>query len=296
MPSVLEKAGNVEFKSDSYVEDGKKYVRRTMSTPVGEICRIEAEGWCRKHWLETAEDYRVMTYIAKHTELVPCYDEFIQKEKEIASFGVPLIEYGRSPMQVILVDYVGLENFSYHLVDFEDEMMELYDALFEKMRKKTVLVAEGPGRYVSALENFTAETMGPARFEKFHIPFYNELYPLLQESGKIVGTHYDGRLGSCRKLIAGAPMNLIESLTEPPEGDMEMEKCRESWPDKLFWCNINVSAYNLPENELRERVVRLARQGSVNGSKFAFEVSEHIPRNWRTSMPIVLRTLNELTL
>jgi hypothetical protein len=137
MPSVLEKAGNVEFKTDSYVEDGKKYVRRTMSTPVGEICRIEAEGWCRKHWLETAEDYRVMTYIAKHTELVPCYNEFIQKENEIASFGVPLIEYGRSPMQVILVDYVGLENFSYHLVDFEDEMMELYDALYEKMRKKT---------------------------------------------------------------------------------------------------------------------------------------------------------------
>jgi hypothetical protein len=295
-PSVGNVTRDVEYGNKSYVEDGKHYIRKTITTPVGEICSIDAEGWCQKHWLETEEDYRVMTYVAKHTDHVPLYEEFIARQKAIAPSGVPLVELGRSPMQVILVDYVGLENFAYHLVDFEDELMELYEALMANYRKKALMVAEGPGRFVSALENFTAETMGPVRFEKYHMPVYRELYPMIQSSGKIIGTHYDGKLQSCSRQIAEAPMDLIESLTEPPEGDMMMEECRKIWPDKLFWCNINVSAYNLPEKELQERVERLAGQGSVNGAKFAFEVSEHIPKNWRTSMPIVLRTLNELSL
>lgn len=296
IPSVCEETAGIGFEERRYTENGQAMTRKTIKTPVGELFSIEAEGWHRKYLLETAEDYRVMRYIAQHTRLTPCYEEFREAERRIAPYGIPLVQLGRSPMQVILVDYVGLENFAYHLADLQDEVEELYNCLLENYRHKSEMVAAGPGRFVSALENFTAETMGPRRFAQYHMPVYRELYPVIQASGKIIGTHYDGRLAGCKELIAGAPMDLIESLTEPPEGDMGLSECRKSWPDKLFWCNINVSAYDLPESELRERVARLAADASVNGAKLAFEVSEHIPRNWRQSMPVVLETLNELCL
>ncbi len=296
VPSVKPVQKGIKWESKTYREDGRDHTLRQAITPVGAIEMLDVDGWTQKYWLETQADYKVMTYIAKQTQYLPDYEAFLAKEREIMPSGVALIATGRTPLQTILVDYVGLENFAYHLFDFEAELEELYEALLQGFRQQVELIAAGPGRFVSVLENFTAETMGPVRFAKYHLPVYEELFPLLQSSGKIVGNHYDGKLASCKELIAKAPIDLIESLTPPPEGDMTLAQCRAEWPDKLFWSNINVSNYYLPEDELRELVVDLVKQAAPDGRKLAFEVSEQYPDNWQQSMPIVLDTLNSLKL
>lgn len=296
VPSVRMIRQNVEFKREAYTEYGRKFTRSTLATPVGEIHTISEDGWTQKYWLETQADYQVMTYIAKNTQYEPAYEAFFAKQEEIKPYGIPLIAAGRTPFQTLLVDYVGLENFAYHLYDFETEVAELYDALLAGFRRQVELIAEGPGRFVSVLENFTAETMGPARFAQYHVPVYKELFPILQQSGKVVGTHYDGKLASCKELIAQAPIDLIESLTPPPEGDLTLDQCRAIWHDKLFWVNISVSNYELPPAELKELVARLAKQAAPDGRRLAFEVSEQYPHNWKQSMPVVLEALNEIEL
>jgi hypothetical protein len=291
---VTEVAPDVQEIRASYDEYGEPIDRVTWRTPVGEVCATWAHGWNRKFWLETREDYRVMTWIVEHTALEPAYDAFEAEQAALMPYGVALPFAGRTPMQRILVDFTGLENFAVHLFDFEAEMMALYEALLKQFRRRIQLVAEGPGRFVSVLENFTAETMGPARFRKFHMPVYAELFPLLHQAGKIVGTHYDGRLDSCKALIAQAPIDLIESFTTAPEGDMSLADARAAWPDKLLWNNINVATYGLPPAQLRAAVCEMAQLGWTSGSRMAFEVSEHLPINWRESMPVVLAALQEL--
>ena len=296
VPSVKMIRKNVEFKRETYTENGHTFTRGSLITPVGEIHTISEDGWTQKYWLETQADYQVMTYIAKNTRYEPDYEGFVHKELEIKPYGVALIAAGRTPLQTILVDYVGLENFAYHLYDFATELAELYDALLTGFRRQVELIAGGPGRFVSVLENFTAETMGPVRFAQYHLPVYKELFPVLQQSGKIVGTHYDGKLASCKDLIASAPIDLIESLTPPPEGDLTLDQCRAAWPEKLFWVNINVSNYDLPPQKLKELVAKLVSQGAPEGRRLAFEVSEQYPHNWKESMPVVLEALNEIDL
>ena len=274
--------------------DGQTFDRQIMHTPVGSIYRDSTSGWVQKHWLETAEDYRIMQWIVEHTELRPNYDAYYRLESETRDHGIVHADIGtRSPLQRILVDYVGLENFAFHLIDLQAELEELYKALLKQLRQRVEIVAAGPGRYVGVLENFTAETMGPMRFQKYHIPVYEELFPILQATGKIVGTHYDGKLHSCEDLIAAAPIDLIESLTGPPEGDMTLAEARQTWPDKLFWSNLNVSLYELPPARLKQRVLELVAQAAPDGKRLAFEVSEHIPQNWKESMPVVLAALEE---
>lgn len=274
--------------------DGKQFDRQIMRTPVGEIYRDSTTGWVQKYWLETAEDYRVLQYIVDNTELYPNYELYHKLVAETAGHGIVCVGIGsRSPLQNILVDYVGLENFALHLYDFADEIESLYASMLRNMRKRVEIVAGGPGRYVGVLENFTAETMGPQRFAKYHMPVYQELFPMLQASGKIVGTHYDGRLESCKDLIAQAPTDLIESLTPPPEGDMTLAEARQAWPTKLFWSNLNVSLYQLPPDKLRAAVLERVQEAAPDGRRLAFEVSEHIPANWKESMPQVIAALNE---
>jgi hypothetical protein len=281
-------------KSDSTTEEnGRKVWRGARRTPVGEITTISVDSWRQKFWIETAQDYRVMTWMVEHTRIEPDYDMFKRLEQKLGKECMLMGATGRTPLQVILVDYVGLENFSLHLADFEEEMLGLYEALLKAYRRRVDIVAGGPGKYASVLENFTAETMGPKRYERFHVPVYEECFPTLKQAGKIVGVHYDGKLASCKEAVADAPFELIESLTPPPEGDMTLAEARAAWPDKLFWSNINVGCYELPPAELKRLVLERVRQAAPDGRRLAFEVSEHLPKNWRESIPVVLEALRE---
>ncbi|MEE8392196.1 MAG: hypothetical protein V3S14_15580 [Anaerolineae bacterium] len=296
IPSVRWETKDVEDVRNSIQENGRTVERRTLLTPVGEVYETFIDGWRQKFFLETAEDYAVMTHVVRHTEVFPAYDMFLSAEQGILPYGIALIAMGRTPIQTILVDYAGLENFCFHLFDLESEVMELYDALLENLKRQVELVAEGPGRFVSILENFTAETLGPTRYKQLLLSVYQELFPVLQNAGKIVGTHYDGKLASCKDLVAKAPIDLIESLTPPPEGDMTLAECRAAWPDKLFWSNVNVACYDLPSEQLKSLLLERVEQAAPDGRRLAFEVSEQYPDNWKESLPVVLEALGETRL
>ncbi len=283
----------VETVDQSYEEAGRAMRRLVHRTPVGEIHALWESGWNRKYFLETPADYRVMTYIARHTTFTPCYEAYRAKAEALPPWGIAIPELWRTPLQQILVDFAGLENFCRHLVELEGEVRELYAALLDNFRRVVEIVARGPGRYLSNLENFTADTLGPRRYAEFLLPVYEECFPMLHAAGKLIGCHYDGRLASCRKQIAGAPIDLIESLTPPPEGDLTLAEARAAWPGKLFWSNLNVGCYDLPPAELKALVLRRAAEAAPDGRRLAFEVSEQYPANWRQSMPVVLAALNE---
>lgn len=284
---------NVESTTKTEERDGVSVAREVIKTPSGEIWQTWADGWHDQYLLKTGEDYRVMTEIVRNTTLIPQYEAVEAKIREIGPYGVLLLNIRRSPLQDMLVDLAGLENFAYHLVDYEDEVRELYGALLQQFRQRIRIAAKAPGRFVSNLENFTAEALGPQRYEEFLLPVYEECFPVLHDAGKVVGCHCDGHTACCKELIARAPIDLIESLTEPSEGDQTLSEARAAWPEKLFWCNIRVGDYDLPPAELRTKVLSLVEEGSVDGRCLAFEVSEQYPGNWRESMPVVLDALME---
>jgi len=284
---------NVTFDAEAYTQDGKEFLRRIQRTPVGEIDAVWINGWHSKYWVETPADYRVMNYIAAHTEIVPDYVVYTAFEAELPEWVVAIPVIGRTPLQTILVDYVGLENFGVHLFEYAEEVHTLYNTLRNVFQRVVEIVAEGPGFYVSNLENFTAETLGPRRYQQFLLPVYEECFEILHNAGKIVGSHYDGRTKVCREQIARAPIDLIESLTPPPEGDQTLAECRAAWPDKLFWSNINIACYDLPPTALKATVLDRVQEATADGTKFAFEVSEDLPAQWRTALPIVLDALKE---
>ena len=284
---------SIEHITTQHTKDGHVMECRSIKTPLGKIDELYVDGWRQKFFLQTAQDYAVMTYVVRNTQVVPDYETFVYKDRQMQPYGIPLVELGRTPNQVILIDWVGLEHYAYHMVDMVSEMQELYQALLVLYRQKAEIVANGPGRFVSVLENFTAETLGPTRFKKLLLPVYKEIFPWLQSAGKIIGTHYDGKLASCKDVIAGAPIDVIESLTPPPEGDMTLAECRAAWPDKLFWSNINVDCYNLPAAKLEQVVLDRVAQAAPDGRRLAFEISEQYPDNWADSILVVLQALKQ---
>jgi hypothetical protein len=192
----------------------------------------------------------------------------------------------------ILVDWAGTEKFCLNIAEGLDELFELYQAMGKLFMEETLLIAEGPGRFVRWNENLTASTLGPRRYTKLLLNIYNQAVPILESAGKRVMVHYDGALRDIVSQIAMAPFHIIESLTEPPEGNMLYDECRAAWPDKAFWANINLEHYYKPPEELKRVVTEKRQRAGKRG--FAFEISEDIPSNWCKAVPVVLHTLEKL--
>jgi hypothetical protein len=289
--TVREEMIGVERVVEPVTWQGQPGRRVTLRTSQGEISQIEVNGWVQEYYLKTPADYRVMAHIVRNTRLSLDPAGFEAAEREVGDRGQTLIGVGRSPMQTILVDYAGLEEFSYHLADGFPELFELAEALEAQLLERCRLTAVGPGRFISLLENFTAESWGAARFRQYHLPVYAKLLPIFQAAGKRLFPHCDGQLACVAPLLAGTGFAGIESLTEPPEGDMTLAQARAAFPDKVFWANINVGVYALPPADLRRWVRERVQAAAPDGRGLVFEISEDLPPNWREAIPVVLETL-----
>jgi hypothetical protein len=274
------------------IEGDRHYRIYRKETSAGTLQRVTLNGWHYEDWLKTPEDYKIQQWIVERVELVTDYAEFGKAEAIVGDCGVTIVSGSRTPAMSINVDWAGTEQFC---LDVAMELPELFD-LFEAQKKlfmeETRLIAAGPGRYVKWWENLTTCMYGPRRYEDLLLSVYEDATPILEAAGKRVMVHYDGALRAVADQIAGASFHMIESLTEPPEGDMTYDECRAAWPDKVLWGNINVGHYSRPAAELREAVVAMRERAGKRA--FAFEISEDLPRNWEESIPVALSALEDL--
>ena len=289
---VKEIEHGTEFKTKEVLENGNIYTYVTKKTPIGSVRLVKKNGWVVEHWIKTPQDYKIWTWISQNTELVPDYDSFERAEELVGNLGVAVILASRTPLMQINVDLCGTELFCLDLALDCQELLELYEARKKLFIAETNLIAKGPGQFINWLENLTVSMIGPTHYSNYLMPMYRQCVPTLEKTGKRVMVHYDGALKAISDQIAAAPFHMIESLTEPPEGDMMYSDCRAAWPDKVFWANINVACYDLPEEQLAEQVIQKRQRAGKKGLVFA--ISEELPKNWRTSIPIVLKTLNDL--
>jgi len=291
--TVREEMSEVERMIEPFTWQGRPGRRVTLQTPVGDISQVEIDGWVQEYYLKSPADYRVMAYIVRHTRLTLDSTRFETAEREVGNRGLTLVGVGRSPMQTILVDYAGLENFAYHLTEAFTEFYTLAEVLEEQLLERCRLTATGPGRYLSLLENFSAESWGAARFRRYHLPVYARMLSILQAAGKRVFPHCDGQLACVAEMLSDTEFAGIESLTEPPEGDMTLAQARAAMPGKILWVNINVGSYSLPPEQLRHWVHDRVQIAAPDGQRLAFEISEDLPTNWREAIPVVLAALRE---
>jgi hypothetical protein len=261
-------------------------------TPVGTIRQSFKNGWHHEYWIKSPQDYKVMSWIMDNTELVPCYEEFHRGEDLVGDHGLAVMLASRTPAMSINVDWAGTEQFCMDVALEVPEMMELYEARKKLFVQEAELIAKGPGRFVKWLENLTISMLGPKKYGQLLMPIYEECVPIYEAANKRVMVHYDGALSVIKDQIAKAPFHMIESLTEAPEGDMPYDQCREAWPDKVFWANINVDLYAQPAEVLAKAVIDKRRRAGKRG--LVFGISEDMPANYAESVPVVLKTLKEM--
>jgi hypothetical protein len=296
-PVVKAVEHGVEYRVMEEEVAGVLQRQEIKTTPVGQIEKVTRNGWHHEDWIKSPADYKTQEWIIEHTELTTDYDAFARAEQVVGDHGIVVVTGSgnwqhRSPAMCINVDLAGTERFCMDLATDLPELRSLYTALRRQFLEEQHLIAAGPGRYVAWFENLTIGMLGPQRYHELLVPVYEEAVPIHTSGNKRVMVHYDGHLKVVADQIAAAPYAIIDSLTEPPEGDITYDQCRRYWPDLVFWANINMGLYCRPAEELREAVIAKRERAGKKG--LAFEISEDLPTTWQETIPVVLDTLHEL--
>jgi hypothetical protein len=269
---------------------------RKYETPVGtvtqHVTKDPAYGsyWRKKHYIESREDYKILQYIVENTIFKDRRDSVSRRKQDLGGDGVVYFRLDRSPYQKLLIELAGPDKFLVDLYTDPGPAVELMEAIGRRADEQFEIALESEAELMWLPDNVTSDMTPPNAFEKFSLPFYEKFGKQCREAGKVLLVHMDGKVNALKNLIAGAPIDVIESFSfAEMSGDMPIAETKSLWPDKVVCPNFPSSLSVKSKEEIESF---LARVISEFGDKkpFMIEVSEDIPWGY---FDHVLTTLTE---
>jgi hypothetical protein len=289
---------NFEIIENTSSQDGKTRRDVRLVTNKGELREWYLGEWRQEHFIKTPEDYRIMKHALEGVMVFADDKPFLESEADIGERGITIgqiqgLGSGRTPLMVLQIDWVGLEQFSMDLAYETPELFELIEVMNKIKLEEIRQAARTPATQVKLWENLSIDTLGHVHYRRHQAPLYRQILDILCDAGKKLQVHYDGRLKVISKDIAALPIDGIDSFTEPPEGDMSTIEARRAWPEKFLWQNINLNWYLMSEKDLADNVARIVKQAGPG--RHCLMISEDVPQNWRESIPSVLKIIREIS-
>lgn len=290
---------NIKTRSEDYWENNEHRVKYIYETPVGSVYETLRTGGgygsslrC-EFLIKKPEDYKVVEFMVRDRINTPNYEGYINAVKNASDHDIVVGNVGYSPIQQMLVMYMGPEQFAIDYYENRDLFDSLYNALTEKDRELYKISAESPSEFFIYGDNTTSDMIGLERFVRYAIPRYNEFAELLHARGKRLGSHMDGNLQILKHAIAESGLDFIEAFTPSPMFDMTLEDALTTWKDKVMWINFT-SNYHIESSEvIRDHVLDLLRQ-SYPGNRFIISITENVPDEHRKrSFEVIAKTLRE---
>ncbi|MDA8216263.1 MAG: hypothetical protein M0Z94_01450 [Dehalococcoidales bacterium] len=291
----------VEVIDRDYWEHGRRFIRRTLRTPIGEVSQLlepdspyeNFQPWIREHFIKGPEDYRVMQYVLGDEVFHDNYDQIREAGRRMGADGLVIVRLAKSPMQEMLYQMMGLERFGLDYHFRRDLFDSLYHTMLERYEELYTLAAGSPVEVVQLADNITADVVGEERFRDYIAPVYKRLRERLSASGRLLAVHMDGRLKPLLRAIGQAEFDIVEALTPPPVGTVSVAEAREAWKGQALWLNFT-SSMHLESAEAIEEHTRqlLAEAGNKRG--FVIGVTEAAPvQALEKSLRVIARVLNE---
>jgi hypothetical protein len=187
----------VEIDSREYWESGRKFIRKTYRTPVGDIWQTlvpesayDTGYWIQDHFIKEPDDYRVIEFVLEDVIYHDNYEFINEVKRRIAGDGLVYVRVAKVPVQEMLYQIMGLERYSldYHL------RRDLFDSLHNCMLKKydelINLAAEAPVEIIMLGDNITSDMIGEERYRNYCMPFYKRFRDKLSGTEKKTSVAY----------------------------------------------------------------------------------------------------------
>jgi len=253
-------------------------------TPVGEIYGEkrflpETASSAPTKWpVESAQDLRVLRYIADSTRTTPTYERYELLKRLCDGQGHPTVLPPRSPISQMLAQWTGAVNLAYLVADAPEELEVTLEALGRAAdgAYEAILGCDTP--FVELPDNLSGEVV-TSLFERYQFDYYVARIEPLHAAGKKVGTHLDGTMRGILPLLVATGLDFIESITPKPTGDVAVEDLRDlAGPEIILFGGIPGAMFAPPfsADDMR-RQVELVIEHHWEGGKFILGVADQVP-------------------
>jgi len=242
---------DVRYTKTDYFEKGVWKSRYTYETPLGSITGVTTSnppdysvGAVAQHpeeyVVKQPSDWRAVNYFFRKAldTLAPrTFEAFERAEEEVGDSGITnafLPEY--TAWQRAFIWLAGPERTVIDFHEQPDELQEFVDLHLRLHTRLAEFAAEFPARFILLVDHIS-EMVSPDLYREYCLPIYRIYCRQLEGTGKIFGVHMDGRFGHLKKEIADSPINVIDSFSVPPTGDVSLAEAKQLWPDKMVFMN-----------------------------------------------------------
>ncbi len=277
---------NVSVESKTMWENGNRAFYTTYHTPRGNLNGKKVIGpdgspWVKEYPVKDVEDFPILEFITKDTVYYPDDERVLQACHTLGDDGMVLCRMLRSPLQRLLIEWMGIEAVVYAFADWPEAVENLLDTMSQADEAAFKIAAQSPAEAVWSSENITSAVTTPQLFSRYCLPYYNQMAALLHAGGKLYGIHMDGLLSGLTAVIDETQVDFIEGFTPPPMGDLDLPSAKAAWPDKALWTNFPGSVLLSSEEEIRDYTMGLLRIG-MEGGRFLLTFAEDFPQPHRS--------------
>lgn len=198
---------------------------------------------------------------------------------EIGEDGYQDLPIARSPLGLLVHEFVGMERFVYMLFDHEAEVEGMMEWLGEKRLELARLAASAPARVVILSDHMDENLLAPPLFGKYALPFYRGFAEILHEGGKVFSSHMDGNLKRLLPLLPETGIDLFDGCTPAPMNNYEVEDLKAAIvPGVHAFCGVpsTLFAQGVPDELILDYAKRIV---DALGDKVILNVGDILPIN-----------------
>jgi hypothetical protein len=290
----------VEVVSREYYEQGRKLVRRTIKTPVGDVWQTlepdpayETSNWIHEHFIKGPDDYPVLEFYYQDMVFRDNFSAIRDAQRRVGGDGIVILRIAKSPVQEMLYQMMGLERFAFDYQERRDLFDSLHAVMMKRYEELYAFAADSPAEILQLGDNIYSDMVGRERFQRYLMPEYENIMARLRGTGKLLAVHMDGNLKSLAADIAAAKFDIVEAMTPPPMGDISVREGRALWPDKALWINFT-SPVHIEPPDMIEAHTRLLVEEAGSKRGFAISITEDAPVTaLEQSLAVISRVLQE---
>jgi len=212
---------------------GNKTINRTR-TPAGEL--IEEHTFlpesccsgCTRHAVSSEADLDILLYLLNHRHLAPInIDDYNERTKMWIKYdGFPPLGLPRSPLASLCVEWAGVENMVYLMMDCEEKVREALNLMEEQEAPVIDALCELAPPLVHFPDNLSSENL-TSYYDEFMAPTHRRRLEPLHAAGVKCAVHLDGTIKGLLPKLVEVGIDAIEALTPKPVGDVDIEQIQQ---------------------------------------------------------------------
>jgi len=188
------------------------------------------------HAVKTEEDFKILQYITENTTITENLKEFEQDNKILGENGLhlPLIGlHGKTAFQAMVEQWCGTIDLVYALYDFPEVVEECLAVMQAKDLETVQISLKSSADGFIFWEDSSTTNVSPDFFSKYTAPEINQWGKLIHNNDKLLIHHACGLLKDLLPLMGNTEIDMVESISPPPTGDIEIRDAVKILPEHI---------------------------------------------------------------